>query len=131
MQREARERVRTLSERIKAANTQRLAASAPPRPKPSEPNARQRAADYARTSVPRPETLKQQVRSVSAPAKQRRGLMQAAGGSSAGGSAEQQQQQQPASGGVRAPLDMLQSHHDEYAARVEAIRAELGRSMVD
>lgn len=57
--REAKERVKELSRRINAANAERLAAAAPAKPKPKEPSARQRAVDYARASVPRPELLKQ------------------------------------------------------------------------
>lgn len=59
LQREAKERVRELSNRIKSANAERLAAAAPARAKPKEPSARQRAVEYAKSSVPRPELLKQ------------------------------------------------------------------------
>jgi hypothetical protein len=51
--------VRELSNRIKSANAERLAAAAPARAKPKEPSARQRAVEYAKSSVPRPELLKQ------------------------------------------------------------------------
>lgn len=51
--------MRELSNRIKSANAERLAAAAPARAKPKEPSARQRAVEYAKSSVPRPELLKQ------------------------------------------------------------------------
>jgi hypothetical protein len=59
LQREAKERVKELSNRIKSANAERLAAAAPARAKPKEPSVRQRAVEYAKSSVPRPELLKQ------------------------------------------------------------------------
>jgi hypothetical protein len=59
LQREAREKVRELSKRIGVNNAQRLAASPTAKPRPKEPSARQRAAEYAKASVPKPELLKQ------------------------------------------------------------------------
>lgn len=58
-QREARERVKELSKRISVENAQRLAAVGPARPRTKDPSARQRAVEYAKTSVPKPELLKQ------------------------------------------------------------------------
>jgi hypothetical protein len=58
-QREAREKVKELSKRIGASNSQRLAASPPAKPRAKEPSARQRAVEYAKSSVPKPELLKQ------------------------------------------------------------------------
>lgn len=58
-QREAREKVKELSKRIGASNSQRLAASPPAKPQAKEPSARQRAVEYAKSSVPKPELLKQ------------------------------------------------------------------------
>lgn len=63
MQREAREKVRELSKRIGASNALRLAASPTAKPRPKEPSARQRAAEYAKASVPKPELLKQRTSS--------------------------------------------------------------------
>jgi hypothetical protein len=59
VQREAREKVKELSKRIGVNNAQRLAASPPAKPPAKEPSARQRAVEYAKASVPKPELLKQ------------------------------------------------------------------------
>jgi hypothetical protein len=81
MQREARERVKELSKRIGAANATRLAPTSPAKPRAKELSARQRAVEYAKASVPKPELLKQRSSGVkrgsSAPA--------AAGGRSSSG----------------------------------------------
>jgi hypothetical protein len=58
-QREARQRTKELSRRIHAANQQRLATAPVARPRPKEASTRQKAAEYAKSSVPRPELLKQ------------------------------------------------------------------------
>lgn len=58
-QREARQRTKELSRRIHAANQQRLATAPVARPRPKEASARQKAVEYAKSSVPRPELLKQ------------------------------------------------------------------------
>lgn len=72
--------MRELSKRIGSCNAQRLAAAGPAKPRAKEPSARQRAVEYAKANVPKPELLKQRSslkqRGSSAPA--------ATGGSSSG-----------------------------------------------
>lgn len=63
-QREAREKIKELGKRINDDNLQRLAAAGPARAKAKQPSSRDRAAEYAKTSVPRPETLRQRTTSV-------------------------------------------------------------------
>jgi hypothetical protein len=77
--------VRALSERIKSANQERLAASPPARPKPKDPSSRQRAAAYAKASVPRPELLRQR-----SSVKQRAGTAPPAAAGGCCGSPQQQ-----------------------------------------
>lgn len=107
-QREARERVKELSKRINSDNTLRLAASPPAKPRAKELSARQRAAEYAKASVPKPELLKQ------------RSSIRKRGSSAPAAVAGGDEQQQPSS-----PLHQLQQQHDMFAQQIEQIRQEL------
>lgn len=55
--------MKELAKRINADNLERLAAAGPAKPKPKQPSSRQRAAEYAKSSVPKPETLRQRTSS--------------------------------------------------------------------
>ncbi|WIA33328.1 hypothetical protein OEZ86_006465 [Tetradesmus obliquus] len=119
--REAKERVRELSNRIKSANAERLAAAAPARAKPKEPSARQRAVEYAKSSVPRPELLKQRSGAGGRSSGRQRGSRSGSEAGSTSGADEQQD------GGSQ--LEQLQQQHELYAQQVEQIRQELERSL--
>lgn len=63
MQRESREKMKEVAKRINAENLQRLAAAGPAKPKPKQLSSRDRAVEYAKNSVPKPDTLKQRTSS--------------------------------------------------------------------
>lgn len=102
--------MRTLSQRINSANQRRLAYASPVRPKPKDPSSRQRAVEYAKNSVPRPELLRQ--RSALGKQQQQRSLAPPA----TVGNSE---------GGAATGLDELQQQHERYVQQVEQIRTEL------
>ncbi|KAF6251536.1 hypothetical protein COO60DRAFT_1644899 [Scenedesmus sp. NREL 46B-D3] len=120
--RKAKERVRELSSRIKSANAERLAAAPPARAKPKEPSARQRAVEYARSSVPRPELLKQRS---GAGARSGSGGRQGSSrsGSEAGSTSGAEEQQEG------SQLQQLQQQHELHAQQVEQIRQELEQTL--
>lgn len=118
--RERNERIKQLARQINATNQERLSSagsgsagsssgSGRPRPEPKEPSARERAVDYARSSVPRPEPAKRKPRSAGGP------------GEGPQGRGEVSQ--------AESRLERLQEQHDADSQAVEAIRRELERSL--